>query len=255
MALIANFTTFRSSFAVHARYTPTAPDPVQFIGPDTIRRTAGGDWTADDDEGFQVGQRVQVVGSSSNDGYFTISSIPTTDELRVAETINDEGPLTSGVDFDGVFIDPGGYERFPADKVNPAVNGLGQLTQLPTPWTPLVVPNVLKVNAAYTQDATPFVDEYDWFVSQRTEDPSKQLLEFTDRPPVSGDTFSGIIGIEITTLGFAETGASIGVPLTPFQTAQLFKNVDVYVKSLLGAAKLNIQFTNLLVYSTTVEFP
>lgn len=255
MALLSNFTDFRGQFAERAVYTAQGFDRIRFVAPNILRREDGQDWP---DLGFLVGQRLQVVGSSSNDGYLTLSAFNVgTDEIITAEsTVVDEGPLSSGVTVDGVFIDPGGYERWPVDRVNPAVNGLGLLTGLPTPWVPLVVPIVLRVNSSYVDDATPFVDEYDWFISQRTEDPAKQLLEFTEVPvSVSGDTFSGSMRMQITTLGFAETGAAIGVPLTPFQTAQLFKNVDVYVKSLLGAAMLNIQYTNLLVYSTTVEFP
>lgn len=64
----------------------------------TITRSSGS-WLND---GYEVGHRVKVSGTSSNDAAFTVTAV-TASDLTVSEAVNDEGPLSSMAYVDGTF--------------------------------------------------------------------------------------------------------------------------------------------------------
>lgn len=57
---------------------------------------------------FQDGDKLRVVGSSSNDGYYTVSGTPTANSLVVLESITDESAGAS-VTMDSIITKPGIY--------------------------------------------------------------------------------------------------------------------------------------------------
>lgn len=245
MAIIQQFSPFRAIFAVHASFAPTAPDPLQFTAPNILNRTSGGNWAT---SGFQVGHRIQPVGTVSNDQYFTIASFASSSVLNTVESnVTTEGPFTAGVTVDGVFIDPGGCERWPVANVRQATFS-GGVSGMTVPFVPTVktVGLALTVNAT-TADTTPGVDDYDWFLSQRTEDTTKQYISIFEEPAAGGNTFSGTIRFAHTTLAETEFGIAVGSSLTPIQTVRFFNKMDLYVQR--KSDKL-IQWVRLLALQT-----
>lgn len=71
------------------------------------------------------------------------------------------------------------------------------------------------------------VEQFDWYVSQRTDDPSRQFLRLT---PLSGR--SGTMVVTATDYGAAELGLAPGGigQITLPQVLRLFRHVDVYVR-------------------------
>lgn len=74
-------------------------------------------------------------------------------------------------------------------------------------------------------------DEYDWFLSQRTDDVTKQYLSLTrDDAEYEDDTTpttqSGRVQLSLTSLG----SSTFGTTLTPAQLARLFDHVYVYAQ-------------------------
>lgn len=80
-------------------------------------------------------------------------------------------------------------------------------------------------------DAVAGVDEYDWWVSQRTIDPAKMYLAVTQYVLNPALTYSGSISLRTTALARADIGiASDVVALTTMQARRLYKNVHVYCR-------------------------
>lgn len=77
-----------------------------------------------------------------------------------------------------------------------------------------------------SMDPTPGVDRYDWYVSQRTDDPTRQYLTVSRNDDLP-DTQSGRISVGLTALG----SSRFSVPLSVSDILELFTDVDVYVKT------------------------
>lgn len=247
MAIIPNFTSFRALFAEHGSFTAAAPEPLQFTAPNVISRSAiGANWIAD---GFAEGQRIQPAGTTSNDQYRTIDTIDGTNKIinTVENTVVTEGPLTSGVVVDGVFIDNGGFERWPVGNVNQP-GGPGPFAGLSIPWVPLdpAVGIAITVNAN-AADAVKGVDEYDWYLSQRTDIGANQYLQLFDNPVSATESRSGTVRFAHNALAVSEFGIAVGTPLTPVQIAKVFNKAHLYVQR--RSDKL-ILFTDLYLYQT-----
>lgn len=222
MAILASFSTFRNVFAEHGTMGVDVGD-VDFIAPDQITFSLQ-TWESDN---FAVGQRIQPVGTTSNDQYFTIEALAGLALTTVEQDVTTEGPLDpSTFTIDGVLIDPGGFERWPVDNVAQAGFD-GGITGFTIPFTGIIMTLTINSGAA---DAADGVDEYDWFLSQRTDDTVKQYLQATPVPPSGGNTFSGSIRISQTALADSEFGIVASTPLTPLQTVKLFNKMDLYVR-------------------------
>lgn len=85
------------------------------------------------------------------------------------------------------------------------------------------LPTLITVNGLAT-DSTPYTDEYDWYVSQRTDNPANQYLDI-QRSDVWPDTRSGTISLGLTALGTTYFGG-----LTIDELVGLFKHVYIYAQ-------------------------
>lgn len=88
-------------------------------------------------------------------------------------------------------------------------------------------PISLTVNG-YAADAVASTDEYDWYVSQRTDVAASQYLAVTAYPNLAGSTYSGSIRLSLTAFAIAELDLDDG---TELDGADLVKRVlsRVYV--------------------------
>ena len=81
------------------------------------------------------------------------------------------------------------------------------------------------------KDAVFGVDEWDWYLSQRTDDPARQYLTMyridnEAGPDLDPKTTSGRVRLGLTSLGTS----TFGTTLTPGQLSRLFESVYVYVQ-------------------------
>lgn len=132
-----------------------------------------------------------------------------------------------------------GHRAWPV--ANLGLNSFAQPTGLPTVITTMDLPIILTANAG-AADAVFLVDEYHWFLSQRTDVAAIQYLAITrsDTPPSShsGSVRIGRTGGGGTVLGDYDAIRSI------------FRDVHLYVKRVSDGAIQHIDFMRDL-YSST----
>ncbi len=154
-------------------------------------------------------------------------------------------------------VDPDGFEPWPAANVNTTgfdpndgtANAMrfwseGRSPALIRPIRNMPIYISVKDER---EDLTPGVDEYDWYLSQRTDDPSVQMLSFTQKPRTGGFTYSGTGILALTSYGVTQLGLASATADLDEQTRRiLFKNVFVYVQQ---KSDNLIQCVNILNYS------
>lgn len=104
-------------------------------------------------------------------------------------------------------------------------------------------PITLSVNGQVA-DAVPGIHEYDWYLSQRSDQAARQYFAVAHLFSFIGDAVSGSIVLSLTDLAVAEL--AISLPTSPLNTDRLIqtcKNVHVYVKRRSDGA---IQWVDLL---------
>ena len=234
--IIINYSDFRSRFAQRVVDTTASSGSVATFAdtnPDRITRpSASGSYVAD---GFVAGMLITVTGTASNDGVYRVESVsPQVLTLSAEESLVPESVACSIV---GVEMYPDGYEKWPYQNVRKPGSAFGDLgstiTGIPKPW-PTFSFFAITCNGS-APDASPGVDEYDWYLSQRTEDLVAKPLIVS---PVVGA--SGTIVIEPEASNFGKTA---GDPLTPDDVVKVFKNCHLYVLRKIDGA---IQWVDLL---------
>lgn len=227
MAVLPNYTTFRWYFAEKklASITATFAD----ANPDTIARTAGSYAT----DGAVAGMVAIPSSSVSNDGArFLIDTVAAlTLTLDDGEAVTAEA-ATAGVTLTMLYLSPDGYEEWPGPRSAEAgrssnlvrANGFDDgITGYPV-WFSEAALIDLTVNAL-AADAVSGVDEYDWYLSQRTDDPSKQFLQINQVPG-----FSGSVQVAGTSLATSELELTPGLPLNPDKMAEMWRHSYVYCR-------------------------
>lgn len=117
-----------------------------------------------------------------------------------------------------------GHEGWPVQ--NPAFNGFLSATTGIVEWdVSYSLPLTISVNAG-ANDAVLGTDEYDWYVSQKTDDPTKQYLSAAQPAAKSGTL----------TLGLTALGDTTFPSLDESSVQRLFTNVTIYVQRRLGRA-------------------
>lgn len=99
------------------------------------------------------------------------------------------------------------------------------LTGMSVPTSAASFPFTITINSQ-ANDASPGVDEYDWYVSQRTDDTTAQYFSVAN-PSVLPSTRSGTILVSLTAMA---TDLEYATPLDTRQILELFTDVDIYVK-------------------------
>jgi hypothetical protein len=225
------FSTFRWVFATRARSTITAT-----FAANTLTRVAG-DFAAD---GVVAGMSVNVSGATNaaNNVRTVITNVAAL-VLTVADNFAvPEGP-TAGVVAECVQYDGDGLETWPVANVRAGGFDDG-FTNATTVYT---MGNYLKLIPVGVSgvDAVLGVDEYDWYVSQQSDDPAAQLWSITNEPSDATNSRSGQLRLQSTALATTEfPGVTV---CTPDATALLFRNVHVYCRRISDGA---IQWIDML---------
>lgn len=216
--LYATFPQFRYHFALRGEMTGSPT--FTFTAPHTITRSAG-TWAGD---GVLDGHDIDLFNCGSQSGRKTGVTITAPTVITVNETLGAGVALTPS--FVSAFHDVDGLETWPVAIVRSG-GFSGGITGTPTPYALTQFELTCNAGAA---DAVPWTDEYDWYFSQRTDDPAKQLLVATRKPFSGGDTYSGTIQVVHTALALTELGFTGVSDFTPQLVVHLFKNVHAYVR-------------------------
>lgn len=222
MSIIPTWSTFRSQFA-SGEIVTHAPALLGYTAPDRIVVTSG-DLVA---LGYVAGMRVQITGPTipvGNEGPFIIDSLISTTEIETVEQTIVTNANTAGRTLTGQQFDPDGVERWPVANMR-AGGFTGGVTGMPIPYVfGLLI--TLTVNAGVA-DSVLNVDEYDWYLSQRTDEVSSQYLSMTEVPP-GASSFSGSVRLVTSTV--SNVLGIVDGPITPPQTALLFNKAHLYVR-------------------------
>lgn len=209
--IITTFSAFRDKFATRVQNTYS----VTFSAPDFID-DAGADFVTD---GYVAGQRIQVIGSASNDGYRIIDTVSTTRITTIEQTVAAEGPVA--VSLDAISVDNDGYPSWPIANMRAGGFSAG-FTGLGNNYTGETLSITANSGAA---DSVKGTDEYDWYLSQRTEVASKQVLSISPVPHTATQSFSGTVRVLNTALAQTLYGSTLG---DPESVAKLFKACHLY---------------------------
>jgi hypothetical protein len=228
------YTDFRYFFAKRA----TSSDSFTFVqngAGDRITRPSGSFVT----DGVLAGMQVKPQGSTSNDALgYTVAMVAATQLTLVdANQVVAEGPTICALK--SAFVAKDGMEEWPGLTAGQAghsnivrAGGFnGGFTGIPTPYNG----NGFDVTVnAYGVDATQNVDEYDWYLSQRTDDPAKQYLTIAapySHIAVPPNSLSGTVGIRHTALAEAELfPGAVTIVWGVDQIIELFKFCQLYVR-------------------------
>lgn len=164
----------------------------------TITRASGSFLSAPKVNGgtgaVQIGDTWEQTGTSSNDGVLGIvSNVTSTVVTLSGATLANEGPVAAT--YRSCALDPDETPRFPYENVR--AGSIGSITGMPSPYTG--IQQVLTVNAG-AADASAGVDEYHWYLSKRTDEPTKMLWTAIQYVDGSSNTFSGSVFLTPTAL-------------------------------------------------------
>lgn len=220
--ILPSFAAFRYGFS--AKVTPTISVSIVSGSPDTITRGPG-DF---DSDGFLEGMALDLSGAANAANLIrrTIATVSSgTLTLNTNATCVSEGPLSC--DLVGVMRDTDGYEQWPYSfRAYLGFDGGLVPTIVETAVKLGIFPISLTCNDS-ALDAVSGVDEYDWYVSQRTDDPA---LQFWDVSYTIGA--SGSIVLNLTAYGATELGVTdpLTAPyqLTVEQKQRALNNMHVY---------------------------
>lgn len=230
--IVSQWQQFRWHFAVKGVGAPTAT----FTAPHTITHATAG-WLA---SGVLAGHDIDFAGTASNNKRYRVE-VATAANLTVTETVVAEGPIACT--FVSAFHDVDGLETWPYALMR--AGGIGNITGVPTPYALGAFIATINAEAA---DAAPGVDEYDWYLSRRTDDPAKQLLSMAQKPPSGGNTYSGSVVIAHSALSITELDLWLLPTFTPEKVPELFKYCHLYVQRKADKA---MQWIDLLRAMTT----
>lgn len=219
MTVLTTFDFFRYRFADIKTATGTTfsfvdNNPLQ----DTITRAAGS-FVAD---GFEAGMRVQVIGSVSNNTYYTIATVAAgTLTLIAANAVVAEAGVAATLY--GTFADPDGRERFPVALVR--ANGFtGGITGIPQPaYNDSII--TATCNSSFA-DAIAGTPDFDWYLSQRTDVVANQPMTITQTPDSGGNSFSGSVRLIV----LPDDGVYGDDAISDVDRVRIFKYCHLYVR-------------------------
>ena len=229
---VGSFTSFRRLFSPRVQ---VGPINCTFLasggGGPAIVRTDAGSFVVD---GFVIGMSAEVLGTVDNnlrfsvEGFATHGSPDDTLVLAADDAVTAEVCFTTTVD--GVYIDGDGLELWPLALVRKAGSGFGDagstITGIPSTFggeTSFFVS--CNTGAA---DAAPGVDEYDWYLSQRSDDAAAQYLTIAQRSNIGVNSYSGTVIVASSTL--AATHFDLTSSADEPTLRALFKRSHLYVR-------------------------
>lgn len=234
MAVLLNYPSFRSQFS--NKKTEDVPNTITFdtIGSPEVIFRAGGSFV---NEGYEPGMYMDIYNTASNDGRVQIELVTAaTLVLMSSESLTYEVCTTA--EFTYGFYDKDGLETWPYENMR--ANGFdGGITGFPSIYTGGQL--ILTCNGG-AADAAQYVDEYDWYLSQRTDDPVNQPLTIVQKPLTGGNTYSGTVIIDISQSGYDLAGTST---IRADEIALIFKHCHLYVQRYPVGGSKAIQWTDL----------
>lgn len=232
--ICTDFLSFRARFATRA--VMGMPQGFIFTAPNLIDSQVVNWGTLSPP--FVSGMTLIMRGSALGQDTFTVQSILGTVVTTVEQTVQAEGPVAMSL-CEGVTFDRSGWERWPVQYMrvgDTAATFAGGITGFSTkPYKGDAIGLTCNGGAA---DSVYNADKYDWYLSQRTDDPTKQYLAVTRYPDGAGPTsYSGSCVVTVTAVAEAKFGFVAGAgPLDPDVTRMLFRGCDLYVRRIADQA-------------------
>lgn len=219
--IVQRFSDFRAAFGRYG--TPLAAgQALVFIASNKTITRGAGSFLAGIPFAVDMTVDIEAASVAGNNQRVTIASLDAT-TLTVAETIYDEGP-TSNVVLRATYRDVDGFETWPVAQLRAGGFDDG-ITGLPA--VPNLSATIMLTCNAQGYDAVNGVDEYDWYVSQRSDETSGQFWAVSAAPGDAGSR-SGTIKLDATAVATTEYPAMTLV--TPAALSSCFRNVHVYCR-------------------------
>ena len=242
--IFQTFGSFRFGFATRA--VPLGVVTATFVAqslPTLARITRSFDeWNIGADPftpSLEVGMRLTIAGSASNNRAYTIASFSGDFDIFVEEdTVVAEGPVALG-SIEGMFFNDTGFPTWPVqymrvgDTAVPFADGIDELGLMGVPIStaPYDGGTVLMSPIGFLGDSVLNVDEYDWHLAQRTDDPAKKYFDVAQKANVGGQSFSGTCEVTPSALAQSKFGFTPGAgPIDPDITRTLFRGTQLYVR-------------------------
>lgn len=228
--ICVNWISFRRLFAVHA-LTGAIPCTFLTTSPPRITRTDAGSFVAD---GFELGMIADIANTVSNNTRVHVEAFETNgspnDTIVCAADDVLAAEVAATAEIDGAFIDGDGVWTWPIDLVRKVGSGFGDAGSTLTGVTPWYDPGgSLEISCnTGAPDAVFGVDDFDWYLSQRTDEQARQYLEIENFPADGGESFSGFVRIRNAAL--ADTFAPNAPSITPQVLKRLFRYAHLYVR-------------------------
>lgn len=225
MAILANWIDWRARCA--RRVTVSATLTFADADPDTITRAAGS-FVSD---GVETGMSVVPVGTASNDArrYRVAGVAASTLTLDADDVVVAEASVAASLDC--CHVDPDGVERFPGPfdstnlvRANGFDGGFSGIVGAGYEGNAVEI----SVNGGI-RDLVKGVDEYDWYLSQRTDVPARQYFTLTQKPDTASQSFSGTVTLLHTALATSVYGVEPSV-ITVDAFVRLLKFVSLYCR-------------------------
>lgn len=218
--ILATYAEMRHHFA-HVAHTTSVSLTYVHAVPATITRGAGSFVT----DGFTAGMSVDVAGTASNDGRYTVDTVAAlTLTLATGDQLVNETIVSS---LTGAEYDVDGAEAWPLDELHvtsPAFDDTwAKVTLIFQPVTKF--PLVVTINASATDvDAG---SSYTWYVRQPTDDPDLQWFSVVH----SDLTRTGRITLSLTAKCVTDLGLSLASDkLSGDQQIRVLRGTTLFVK-------------------------
>lgn len=209
MTILTRYDAFRIAFAEAPITLTTSATFAVGMDNDSIALASG------TFSGVTADMSLSVVGSANNDfGALRIDRFnvtKTTALITEAGLLTAEGPVS--VEIQARYLDlmylPEWPGPFALGSNLVRANGFDQGIQI-TSGLPYGGGTIVCTVNGEAADASPGVDEYDWYLSQRTDDADKQFLTIINKPMVGMSTYSGTVQLTHTVAAENSVGADFG---------------------------------------------
>ena len=214
--IISNFSTMRSAFSVtndQAQLLPH-PDGLPFV------KLKFASIVPPRDQGVAVSIDAPNPANSGTYAVLERDQHLAADEVLISHA----GAVVPSAIVDVSVRTQSGFEYWPAHLVNQPQQIAG--LEIDKPFAGLI--NVT-ANAS-ANDAIPAVDEFDWYLRQRTDEPTKQIFHVTQLPAAPGQSRSGSIVLSLTAYALQEY-PTLGTATPAYaEIAAALRSVTLFVR-------------------------
>jgi hypothetical protein len=174
---------------------------------------------------------VEPYGTSDNDAVYTIATVAATVLTLVDDdAVTAEGPVSCQLT--ASWTDTDGWPEYPGPDTRGTdlvrANGFDDGFSIVT-IQDLDFETLITINAS-AADSVAGVDDYDWWLSDRTEVPASRFLSLAQAPDTGGNSFSGSVNLSLTATCITELALALPGSITMQQLASMFKFAHLYVR-------------------------